>query len=188
MQETPTATKEKEQLTIDLALIMGPFVQITVGFRNPANKHKSFFLTALVEKSQQNKVTSLLDDISIYELGSLVDQIIDIESLLIGAGGSVSSSNAGLMRKLKALGAATDSESLQLRVLMLTSDLLTTVSSTGVDYGEYFNPDQVKLESVLKALEDAQVQTEKNRVYQDIGEAPNSSFAQRLEAAVNAPN
>ena len=173
--------------SIEQALSMGPFTLLTVCYRN-ANKPKhSFFFSVLVTKPQLQAVSDALDNLNLLTIADLIHQTVEVEALLVGCGDSVGAAQHRLSIKLMLLGRETQSESLRMQALMLTSDLLLTVTEKGVDTGEFMNPDDYTLASVIRVFQKAEEAAEKQAVIQTLAPAAGAetSYGAKLAAAIN---
>jgi len=173
--------------SIEQALVMGPFVQLTVGFRNANRPDNSFFLTALVSKPNLQAVTDALDNLDIITISELVTQTINNTFLMIGFGETPGVARAFQETRLMLLGRETQTESIRMQMLMLTNDLLLTVTEKGADFGEFIDPDDCDLVSAIRVFERVEEAANSQSVIQSLAPADgaDTSFGVKLAAAVN---
>ena len=169
---------------------MGPFSQLTVGFRNSNRPKNSYFATMLVCKSHVQTINDALDDLNIAELENLALQCKEIEPLMIGLGISPKQAEIVLGAKLAMLGICAETESLRMQALMLSSELMTTVTIKGVNYAELMGTDDTSLEHVIKVFQRTEAEAEKAQIVQSLapGSGAETTYGEKLAAAINKTN
>lgn len=173
--------------SIEQALVMGPFVQLTVGFRNANRPDNSFFLTTLVSKPQLQAVTDALDNLDIITISELVTQTIHNTFLMIGFGDTPAVARSVLETRLALLGRETQAESIRMQMLMLTNDLLLTATEKGVDFAEFIDSDDCDLVSAVRVFERSEKAANEQAVAQTFTPSPDAktSLGAKLRSALN---